>query len=228
MEMTNAGHQEDDGVGGVMGEEVTTSAVLLGEPLPIELMNTVSVDGGRTRDALADDTDAVDWLRAVSGRLEAETGIRPGPLDAEGIRAVARSLRALRDALRRLASETTGDPRSSPSSVPKPDRQKAISTLNALARAWPELRWPADGPISRVYRGDGGETQLAVQVIARQAVELLTGPDRDHLRPCLAPNCLLFFADGHARREWCSPVCGNRARVARHYRRHHTSGVPLR
>ncbi|WP_433428860.1 hypothetical protein [Actinacidiphila glaucinigra] len=84
MEMTNAGHQEDDGVGGAMGEEVTTSAVLLGEPLPIELMNTVSADGGRTRDALADDTDAADWLRAVSGRLEAETGIRPGPLDAEG------------------------------------------------------------------------------------------------------------------------------------------------
>ncbi|MGW4623748.1 CGNR zinc finger domain-containing protein, partial [Streptomyces sp. NPDC004592] len=25
-----------------------------------------------------------------------------------------------------------------------------------------------------------------------------------------------------ARREWCSPTCGNRMRVARHYRRHHT------
>ncbi|MEU1601426.1 CGNR zinc finger domain-containing protein [Streptomyces sp. NPDC005708] len=41
------------------------------------------------------------------------------------------------------------------------------------------------------------------------------------MRPCLAPNCLLFFVKNHARREWCSPACGNRVRVARHYRRHH-------
>ncbi|MET9049418.1 CGNR zinc finger domain-containing protein, partial [Streptomyces sp. NPDC004362] len=38
----------------------------------------------------------------------------------------------------------------------------------------------------------------------------------------LAPNCLLFFVKNHARREWCSPTCGNRMRVARHHRRHHT------
>nr|WP_137969774.1 CGNR zinc finger domain-containing protein [Streptomyces antimycoticus] len=40
--------------------------------------------------------------------------------------------------------------------------------------------------------------------------------------PLPGPNCLLFFVKHHARREWCSPACGNRVRVARHYRRHHT------
>ena len=36
-----------------------------------------------------------------------------------------------------------------------------------------------------------------------------------------APGCVLYFVQDHPRREWCSTACGNRARVARHYDRHH-------
>ncbi|MGW1043602.1 CGNR zinc finger domain-containing protein, partial [Streptomyces sp. NPDC002547] len=81
---------------------------------------------------------------------------------------------------------------------------------------------PTDGHPTRTYRGPGTAADHAVQLLAHQAVQLFAGPDRDRLRPCLAPNCLLFFVKNHARREWCSPTCGNRMRVARHYRRHHT------
>ncbi|MFD8502059.1 CGNR zinc finger domain-containing protein, partial [Streptomyces sp. NPDC059687] len=70
--------------------------------------------------------------------------------------------------------------------------------------------------------GPGTAADHAVQLLAHQAVQLFAGPDRDRLRPRLAPNCLLFFVKNHARREWCSPTCGNRMRVARHHRRHHT------
>ncbi|MEU1621667.1 ABATE domain-containing protein [Streptomyces sp. NPDC005722] len=203
-------------------EEATTSAVLLGEPLPVELMNTVAVENGGIGDALADDAGVSAWLQAVAGRLRAETGIRPEQLGVDDVRPVAASLRTLRDALRRLAAETTEDPRP-PATAPELERQKAISALNALAHAWPELLWPADGQTSRVYRGDRSPARLAVQLIAHQAVELFSGPDRDRLRPCLAPNCLLFFVKDHPRRQWCSPACGNRERVARHYRRHHAA-----
>ncbi|MFE0632773.1 CGNR zinc finger domain-containing protein [Streptomyces sp. NPDC058864] len=204
----------------MMAEEVSLSAVLLGEPLPIELMNTLTVEGGRIHDALADDTEAAAWLRAVAGRVQPDTGIQGDQLDDHLVRPVAPSLRALRDALRNLAAEVTEDPRP-PATAPKLDRQDAITTLNALARPWPQLLWPADGPPSRVYRSGGTAAQLAVQLIAHQAVEFFTGPDRNRLRACLAPSCLLFFVKNHARREWCSPACGNRVRVARHYRRHH-------
>jgi len=112
----------------------------------------------------------------------------------------------------------TDDPRP-PATAPGLTRPEAIATLNALGRTWPELVWPADGPPIRAHRprGDAG---LAVELIVHQGIELLTGPGRDALRACLAPNCLLFFAKDHPRRQWCSPACGNRARVARHYRRH--------
>lgn len=50
---------------------------------------------------------------------------------------------------------------------------------------------------------------------------LFAGPDQERLKACLAPGCVLYFMQNHPRREWCSAGCGNRARVARHYRRHH-------
>jgi predicted RNA-binding Zn ribbon-like protein len=201
-------------------EEVTTSAPLLGEPLPVELMNTAYADRGGIRDALDEDAGAAAWLHAVAGRIGAETGTGPGLLNGTDTRDAAGALRDLRDALRRLAAEATGDPRP-PATAPGLTRQDAIVTLNALATARPEFVWPAGGHPSGAYRAPGTAADLAVALIAHQGVELFSGPKRDLLRPCLAPNCPLFFVKDHARREWCSPACGNRARVARHYQRHH-------
>jgi predicted RNA-binding Zn ribbon-like protein len=202
--------------------EALTSATLLGEPLPVELMNTVSVGRDEIRDALADDGGTLAWLRAVAGRIDAETGTGPGGLDEDAILAAAGRLRDLRDALRLLAKEATGDPRP-PATAPELTRPEAVATLNRLAAATPELVWPAGEHRSRAYRAHG-TAGLAVELIACQGVELLTGSGAERLRPCLAPNCLLFFVKDHARREWCSPGCGNRARVARHYQRHHAAG----
>jgi predicted RNA-binding Zn ribbon-like protein len=215
---------------GMRSEEATTSATLLGEPLPVELMNTIGADRDGILDALADDDGAVAWLRAVAGRIEAQAGTSPDRQDedknkdedADEVRATAGALRELRDALRALAAEATGDPRP-PATAPELTRPEAVATLNRLATASPELVWPADGRPSRAYRARG-TAGLAVELIAHQGVELLAGPGAERLRPCLAPNCLLFFVKDHARREWCSPGCGNRARVARHYQRHHVAG----
>jgi predicted RNA-binding Zn ribbon-like protein len=56
--------------------------------------------------------------------------------------------------------------------------------------------------------------------LARAAIDFLTGPQRERLRACAAPRCVRYFVKAHGRQEWCKPSCGNRARVARHYRRH--------
>lgn len=202
-----------------MAEKVATGATLLGEPLPVELMNAVFVERGRVQEALDSDGAAAAWLRAIAGRLGTDAAIKVEQLDEDTVRPVAGDLRALRDALRRLAAEVTGDPRP-PDTTPELTRPEAIATLNASARAWTELAWPVDGRPAGVFRGSGTAAECALQLIAHQAVELFAGPDCARLRPCLAPNCALFFVKNHARREWCSPACGNRVRVARHYRRH--------
>ena len=196
------------------GDEVTTRAKLLGEPLPVELMNTVTIDRDGVYDALDTEAGITTWLRAVGDRIGAEA-VFDEP-DEDVVPRVGRRLRKLRDALRTMASEVTDDPR--PRATARGmTRSEAIATLNSLARARPQLVWPAE----RAFRVDGTADDLAAGLIAYQGVELFTGADRDRLRPCLAPNCSLFFVKDQNRREWCSPECGNRARVARHYQRHH-------
>jgi predicted RNA-binding Zn ribbon-like protein len=86
----------------------------------------------------------------------------------------------------------------------------------------PRLEWP-DGEeptATNVLASRTAESPRLRAVLAASAVELLAGAHREHLRACPAPRCVLYFVKEHARQEWCSVACGNRARAARHYRQH--------
>lgn len=190
----------------------------LHEPLAVELMNTIKFVGPVVRDAFGDDAGVAAWVGEFGDRISAEAGKSLEGLDKLDGSVISR-LRELRDALRKLAADATGDPRP-PATSPELTRPEAIKTLNAVARTWPELVWPADGQPGHSFRTTGTAGDLAVGLIAHQAVELFAGPGRERLRACIAPGCLLFFFKRNTRRDWCSPECGNRARVARHYQRH--------
>ena len=207
----------------------TTRAPLLGEPLSVELMNTVWADRGHLHDALGTDSEVLAWLRAVGPRLGAEAPDVAPWLDGDrpaGLRAAAAELRRLRDALRRLAADTTQDPRPAAASAIT-DRDAALEILNRAAAAappWPALDWPIDGEPERTLHvahpaGTGIASLLAAEFID------IASDRRPQLRACLAPGCVLYFAKDHTRREWCSSGCGNRARAARHYQRHKGAGA---
>jgi predicted RNA-binding Zn ribbon-like protein len=200
---------------------VETSAPLLNEPLPVELMNTIWADRYGVHDALGDPAGAQAWLRSVAPRLDliiapdfettmAEAGALAGPLTA------------LRDALRRLAAEVTGDPRPAAAS-PTRELDAAVSAVNEAAGAaprWPVLSWAPGSEPSRFSRTCGPAAAAVVSAIAEQAIDLFSQGERLRLRACLAPGCVLYFLKDHPRREWCSPACGNRARGSRYYQRH--------
>lgn len=110
------------------------------------------------------------------------------------------------------------------------DLEMAVAVVNrACARApsWSELHWPdpdpgdSDDEPRAATRTAHSPALAAIAAIAEEAVALFAGPDRRLLRACHAPGCVLYFIRNHPRRAWCSDGCGNRARVARHYRRHH-------
>jgi len=66
-----------------------------------------------------------------------------------------------------------------------------------------------------------------LSVIARDAIELLTGPQLPLLRECEGSDCTGVFVDASRarRRRWCSTArCGNRARVAAHRSRRGPGG----
>lgn len=212
------------------------AAPLLGEPLPVELMNTVWADRDGLHDELRDAASLAAWLQAVAGRLAAgATGGRPGaagggpelavalPGGRPG-RELAGQFRELRDGLRGLAAAVTGDPRARAAGTGTPDVAAAVLAVNAAcARAplWSRLTWASPpGAPARTLRSAGTGPEAALSWIAEAAVLLFTGPDAGQLRACPGPGCVLYFVRAHPRREWCSAVCGNRARVARHYQRH--------
>jgi len=191
---------------------------LLGELLPVELMNTIWADRTGGHDALFDARGLRRWLDAVRDRLDLD-GL-PGSSARRVTPDQFVSARELRDALRCLAAVATDDPRAGAPASERAHRD-AVRTVNeACARApmWSTLEW-RDEP-RRIPRSAQPAVEVALARIAEQAVDLFSGPRRADLRACLAPGCVLYFLRDDRRREWCSPACGNRARVARHYRRH--------
>ncbi|GAA4549378.1 CGNR zinc finger domain-containing protein [Pseudonocardia xishanensis] len=224
---------------------MTTPAPLLGEPLAVELMNTVWADRGDVHDELATTRRAETWLAAVRDRFAPQPAdvtawLAEPTLDPDDLG----RLRELRDALRHLAAEATDDPRpaAAPPADPRPtadaepdppatarpgradsalDRARALRILGhscAAARPWSSLVWAEGEHPRRERHGDAPPAPTVVAALAEQGVELFAGDQE--LRACPGPGCVLYFVKRHPRREWCSAGCGNRARVARHYRRH--------
>jgi len=202
-------------------DPMDTKAPLLGEPLPVELMNTVWADRDGVHDALRDPDGPRSWLRAVAPRTDLLTPADLDALTGPDLDRLGRQLTSLRDALRRLAAEATADPRAAAASAIR-DLPEAVTVLNRAAAGtphWAELSWPPGRAPARRTRTAGQPAFAAVSAIAAEAVALFAGDTRTLLRPCLAPSCVLYFVKNHPRREWSSPACGNRVRAARHYRR---------
>ena len=87
------------------------------------------------------------------------------------------------------------------------------------------LDWTADEPpTTRVSLSGAGRLDALLALLAHSAVDVLGGSGAGRLRRCEAPGCTSYYLKDHPRRAWCSPKCGNRVRVARHYHRHHHTG----
>jgi predicted RNA-binding Zn ribbon-like protein len=98
---------------------------------------------------------------------------------------------------------------------------QSIATLNAAARQpTPPPGLGADGRT----RSDGPAPSMSglLSLIARDAVDLLTGPDAGRIRECEGADCSMLFVDrsrpGH--RRWCAMKgCGEKAAAAAYRRR---------
>ncbi|MFC8968800.1 CGNR zinc finger domain-containing protein [Streptomyces sp. NPDC057094] len=204
-----------------------TSAPLLGEPLPVELMNTIWADRDGVHDALTDAVGTRAWLQAVAPRTELLTPDEVAALPPSALEQLGGRLTDLRDALRRLAAEATEDARTTAGTGPG-ELQEAVARLNRAAGDtphWSVLSWTPGQEPSRHLRAEGEGAAAAVSALADEAVALFGQDTRHQLRACPGPGCVLYFMKNHPRREWCSAGCGNRARSARHYQRHRRTTV---
>lgn len=133
-------------------------------------------------------------------------------LDVDGVRATTDDMspmRELRAAIARVAYGLAARRSPPPSDV---------AAINALA---------AVPPLVPALRPDGAREYVeptaaaALSTLARDAIDLFSGPFASRIRVCSAADCGLLFVDTSrpGRRRWCSMQrCGNLAKV-RDYRR---------
>jgi predicted RNA-binding Zn ribbon-like protein len=173
----------------------------LGKELAVDFANTVIVvRPGEEIDGLATEADLARWLELERNRLGA----------APGAEMRLRDFRRLRDALRRLFTAAAEG-----AELRAPD----IAAVNRASAAAPSFVQLRDDGVAVESRASS-RVDAILGAIAASAVDLLGSPDRELLRVCRAPRCGLYFVSARERQQWCTPTCGNRARVARHYARH--------
>ena len=163
-----------------------------GGRLCLDFVATVGERWRRSFERLLGPEDLARWL-VDSGMLQEPPHITQRQLE---------SGRVLREAINRLAR---------PGVEPGAGDRLELNQWAARRPLAPqlseqgELVWVSQRPL-----------EAAFATIARDAVDLLTGPLAGRIRECAASDCALLFVDSSrpGRRRWCAgEACGNRTRT---------------
>ena len=181
----------------------------------LDFINTDLVINGQPTDLLSSFQDVVAWL-VQAGLLTEKDAERieggGGRDEMETLKQGKAFRRTMRDMAERLAAR-------------KPVPQAARDLINQL------LRHPVGyaqvtrrgGMFERRYETGFENANQVLGLLAEAASDLLCAHDLSLVKQCQNPACVLLFYDttkNHAR-HWCSMnLCGNRSKVAAHYRRH--------
>ena len=206
-----------------MGEpKLETPFLFVGNQRCLDFINTQFVLNGRPVDVLATFSDLVTWLVQVE-LLSEEEGKkieRQWGKQVEGAETLEQA-RAFRVTLREMV-ERIADGRPVP--------HAAIEAINGTLRyriGYPQLT-RRNGKFERGYLAESQEANQVLGLLGEVATDLLCTCDHSLIKKCQNPLCVLFFYDttkNHAR-HWCSmTLCGNRSKVAAHYRRHRSQST---
>jgi predicted RNA-binding Zn ribbon-like protein len=188
----------------------------VGNDLSLDFVNTEPVLEGRLTDLLASFSDLVEWLGEGEGLGEPDRRALLRRVGGATGKRLVDEAREFREGLRSLFNAVVAG--ASPPAGP-------IAAINERLRRReaPELRYERGAFVRSTRRATPDEQSLLLPV-AEAAADLLATRDLSLLRRCENPACVLFFYDttkNHTRR-WCSMAfCGNRHKVAAHYRRWH-------
>jgi predicted RNA-binding Zn ribbon-like protein len=165
-------------------------------PPAVDLANTVMVTPAGDRDLLEGEAQLDAWIAAERGRI---AGVEAAAGRLAEVRELRASVRELLHARARGRRPTDA----------------ARRRINAVCAGAPlRTALTRDGRVVE-EAASGDRFALFRAIVARSAIELAGGGGRG-LSVCEAPSCGMLYLREHPRQVWCSPACGNRARVARH------------
>jgi predicted RNA-binding Zn ribbon-like protein len=164
----------------------------------LDLCSTLLWRHSRPVEQLRSPADLVRW------RSEAGLGQSRAALTEAGLA----DARRLREAIYRLVSAHIRG-------VGLPARD--VAAVNAAARH--PCRTPRLSAHGELHWEDGEPLAAALSAVARDAIELITGPWAGRIRECEASDCAFLFVDTSRSgiRRWCAMNrCGNREHVRKH------------
>jgi predicted RNA-binding Zn ribbon-like protein len=169
----------------------------------LDIANTVALEKGVEHDLLAPDGEYERWADAATRSPELS------PEETAAIAAARPLLLELREHIRSVFRATAAG---------EPPPKAAVAALNKASRAAPQWSELSDhAQIEHHALGDALDRLVASY--ARSTMEI-AAMGSTKLRVCGAPSCGMFYRPRRRDQRWCSEPCGNRARVARHYRAH--------
>ena len=201
-----------------MGEaKLETPFLFVGNQPCLDFINTQFVLNGQPVELLATFSDLVTWLVQVE-LLSEEAGTkieRQWSKQGEGTEILAQA-RAFRVTLRKMVERIAAG---------RPVPQAAMEAINGMLRyriGYSQVI-RRNGKFEQGYLAGSQEATQLLGLLAEAAANLLCLCELSLIKKCQNPLCVLFFYDttkNHAR-HWCSmTLCGNRSKVAAHYRRH--------
>ncbi len=205
--------------------------VFVANVLCLDFVNTEKAVNGHLTDLITDLRSFLNWLVAAGvldnkEALISAQSLHGKPLGDE----VLEKAHQLRKAIRMVADEITSENQIKRGDKSAPEGNlpiiatSPIDEINAILRLCLGYEHIdiSNGNFVRSFICDLKNPLSLLYPIAHSASELLCEKNQSFVRRCENPNCVLYFYDtskNHSRR-WCSmSTCGNRIKVAAHYKR---------
>jgi predicted RNA-binding Zn ribbon-like protein len=181
----------------------------------LDFINTQMVVKGAPTDVLESFEDLVSWLVHAKLLTQSQADSAGAELNRKETTSLLEQAKAFRVTLRGLAERIVAH---------KPILDSTINAINQLLSqrpGYPQLVRNEGGFEQRFHSAATPAHNLLVPLV-EAACDLLCRADFALIKKCGNPACILYFYDttkNHAR-NWCSmQLCGNRIKVAAHYRR---------
>lgn len=188
----------------------------------LDFINTQMIVNGAPTDVLESFDDFISWLVQAKLLTKAQAGVAGAELNHKERTSLLEQAKTFRTTLRELAARIVGR---------KPIPVSIISVINQVLSqrpGYPQLIQKKSGFEQRFHSAAASAHNLLVP-LAEAACDLLCRADFALIKKCGNPACILYFYDttkNHTR-NWCSmQVCGNRMKVAAHYRRNRSNPRP--
>ncbi|MCB2425579.1 CGNR zinc finger domain-containing protein [Methylophaga pinxianii] len=177
--------------------------IFVGNNLSIDFINTEVKGKGGLIDLLRSENDVMEWLEQANIEADLRQGVELDELLQ--FRAKARH------ALNQIIDDERLD-------------EVSITSFNDYLKNYKthyQLEVSSEGYQLNNHKNYSSTADL-IGLFAYELANLLASDQRLHLKRCLNPDCVLMFVDNSRshKRRWCSmDICGNRAKVSKHYQK---------